>query len=72
MEWFQLGVHLKIPHYELSIIKTDYQDVRRCKIEMFQWWLKNTPDAKWSIIVKALVMSRMKVLAHRIALDHGM
>ena len=71
VEWFQLGIHLKIPHYELSIIKADYQYVRRCKIEMFRRWLMNSLDAKWSLIVKALVMSKMKALGHRVALDHG-
>ena len=71
VEWFEFGIHLGIPHYELSIIKADHQDVRRCKTEMFQWWLKNSPEAKWSTIVEALIKARMKVLAHRIALEHG-
>lgn len=72
VEWFQFGVHLGIPHYELSIIKADHQNVRRCRIEMLQWWLNNSPEAKWSTIVKALVKTKRKVLAHKIALDYGM
>ena len=72
MEWFQFGIHLGIPHHELSIIKADYQDVRSCKSEMLQWWLKNSPGAKWSTIVQALVKAGMKGLAHTIALKHGM
>ena len=71
VEWFQFGIHLGIPHYELSIIKADYQDVRRCKTEMFLWWLKNCIEAKWSTIVQALVKAGMRSLAHMIAQDHG-
>ena len=71
MEWFQFGIHLEIPHYRLSIIKADHQDVEKCKVAMFQWWLNNTLDAKWSTIVQALVKAGKKVLAHKIALDHG-
>ena len=71
MEWFQFGILLGIPHYELSIIMADYQDVRRCKTEMLQWWLNNSPEAKWSTIVQALVKARMKSLACKIAVDHG-
>lgn len=71
VEWFQFGIHLGIPHYELSIIKADYQDVRRCKIEMLQWWLTNSPEAKWSTIVQALIKAGMRALAHIIAQDHG-
>ena len=71
MEWFQFGIHLGIPHYELSIIKADYQDVRRCKTEMLLWWLKNSIEAKWSTIVRALVKAGMRAVAHMIAQDHG-
>ena len=73
VKWFQLGIHLGIPHYELSIIKADHEleGVRRCKTEMFNIWLKNAPEAKWSTIVKALVKAGMEDLAHKIALHHG-
>ena len=73
MEWFQFGIHLGIPHYELSIIKADHElkGVRRCKTEMFNWWLKSTPGAKWSTIVKALIKAGVENLARKIAMDHG-
>ena len=71
VEWFQFSIHLEIPHYRLSIIKADHQDVEKCKVAMFQWWLENTLDTKWSTIVQALVKAGKKVLAHKIALDHG-
>ena len=73
VQWFQFGIHLGIPYYELSIIKAEHElkGVRRCKTEMFHLWLKSTPGAKWSTIVKALVKAGMGDLAHKIALDHG-
>ena len=74
MEWFQFGIHLGIPHYELSIIKAEHElkGVRKCKTEMFYFWLKSTLGAKWSTIVMALVKAGMEDLAHKVALDHGM
>ena len=73
MQWFQFGIHLGIPHYELSIIKADHElkGVVMCKTEMFNKWLTSTPGAKWSTIVKALVKAGMEDLARKVALDHG-
>ena len=71
MEWFQFGIHLGIPHHRLSIIKADHKDVEKCKIAMVQWWLESSLEAKWSTIVQALVKAGQRVLAHKIALDHG-
>ena len=71
MEWFRFGIHLEIPHYKLSIIKADHQGVENCKIEMLQWWLENFLEPKWSTIVSALVKAGKKVLAQKIALEHG-
>ena len=72
MEWFQFGIHLGIPHYKLSIIKADIQGVENSKIAMFQWWLDNVLEKKWSTIVQALVKAGKKALAHKIALNYGM
>ena len=72
MEWFQFGIHLGIPHYKLSIIKADNQGVENCKVAMFQWWLDNFLEAKWSTIVQALVKAGKRALAHKIALNYGM
>ena len=72
MVWFQFGIHLGIPHYKLSIIKADNQGVEECKRVMLQWWLDNCLEAKWSLIVQALVKAGKRVLAHEIALEHGM
>lgn len=72
MDWFQLGIHLGIPHYRLSIIKADNQNVEKCKVAMLQWWLENSVKAKWSTIVWALFKAGKRGLANKIALDHGM
>ena len=72
MEWFRFGIHLGIPHYRLSIIKADNQGVENCKVAMFQWWLDNSLESKWSTIVQALFRAGKRALAHKIALNHGM
>lgn len=69
--WFQIGINLEIPYHQLFLIKALYRDVKVCQVAMLQCRLRNISETKWSTIVKALVKAGCKVLAHKIALDHG-
>ena len=55
VNWYHLGVCLKIPDYQLKIIaRNNPQDVETCRLEMLSLWM-NTVQGKWATLVHALV-----------------
>jgi len=72
VDWYHLGLHLKVPDYQLQIIAKDHpQDTNMCKTKMLSWWKENVTGQKWSTIVQALVQTGSRVLANKIALKYG-
>ena len=54
-DWFQLGVQLGIKAAKLREIEKDHPgDVQRCKTEVLDWWLQNTPSVSWEKLADAL------------------
>ena len=72
VDWYHLGLCLKIPDYRLHTIARDHpQDTEMCKTKMLSWWRENISGQKWSTIVQALVQTESRVLANKIALKYG-
>ena len=72
ISWFQLGIYLDISPSELMKIRADHREkTDDCKTEMLVTWLKQTTDASWSTVVRALVGIRMGALAQKVAVKYG-
>ena len=72
ISWFQLGIYLEMSPSELMKIRADHREkTDDCKTEMLVKWLRQTTDASWSTVVRALVGIRMGVLAQKVAVKYG-
>lgn len=72
VDWYHLGLHLKVPDHRLQIIEKDYpHDTEKCKTRMLSWWKENSAKQKWSTVVQALVNTGSRSLANKIALKFG-
>ena len=72
ISWFQLGIYLDISPSELMKIRADHREkTDDCKTEMLVTWLKQTTDASWSTVVRALVGIKMGALAQKVAVKYG-
>ena len=72
LSWFQLGIYLDISPSELMKIRADHREkTDDCKTEMLVTRLKQTTNASWSTVVRALVGIRMGALAQKVALKYG-
>ena len=72
ISWFQLGIYLDISPSELMKIRADYREkTDDCKTEMLVTWLRQTTNASWSMVVRALVGIRMGALAQKVAVKYG-
>ena len=52
-------------------IRADHRETEPCKTEMLVTWLRQTREASWSTVVRALVGMRMGTLAQKVALKYG-
>ena len=52
--WFHLGVYLHIPYHKLTEIESKNKGLVRCKIDLFNTWLSQNPNASWIILIDAL------------------
>ena len=72
ISWFQLGIYLDISPSKLMKIRADHREkTDDCKTEMLLTWLKQTTDASWSTVVRALVGIKMGALAQKVAVKYG-
>ena len=71
-EWYTLGVYLKLSKGELDDIEKRLcsQGSKRCKIELFNLWMKTNHDASWEQLALALERCGEIVLADRIRTHH--
>ena len=71
VRWFQLGIYLDISPPELMKIRADHRETEPCKTEMLVTWLRQTREASWSTVIRALVGMRMGTLAQKVSLKYG-
>ena len=65
--WYQLGIKLGLKPYQLKQIEEKTTtDIEHRKIEMYDLWLRTTPEASWSHIVTALREMEEMTTADRI------
>ena len=69
--WYQLGVKLGLKLYQLKHIEEKTTDIERRKIEMYDLWLRTTPEASWNHIVTALREMEEITTAERIQQNYG-
>lgn len=62
-DWFMLGVYLKLEVSELRKVQAQFNSVERCKLEMFDIWLRTCPNASWELVASALNCLREDSLA---------
>ena len=54
-DWYPLGVQLGLRPAELrEIEQNNFRDVKRCKCEVVDWWLRNAPVISWEILAEAV------------------
>ena len=64
-EWHQLGVELGLPHAKLKEIENDYPQNQRRKVEVLDWWCRNT-EVSWIKLAKAVEEMGYTVLAEKL------
>lgn len=71
-DWYLLGVYLDLPHEQLSDIERrfSHHGHKRCKIELFDLWVRTTSDASWEQIALALDKCGEQVLAEEVRKNH--
>lgn len=71
-DWYLLGVYLELPHEQLSDIERrfSHHGHKRCKIELFDLWVRTTSDASWEQIALALDKCGEQVLAEEVRKNH--
>jgi len=66
--WYQLGLHLGLPYYQLESIEVhDRYRLHRGVAKMFQRWLITSPEPTWYALTEALRKVHMNAEADRIA-----
>ena len=72
VNWHSLGLFLKIPEYQLQIIRQNSpQNTEMCRTKMLSWWWDNSEERKWATLVQALGKIGYQVLASKMALKYG-
>ena len=71
-DWYLLGIYLDLPHEQLSDIERRFSShgPKRCKVEMYDLWIRTTPDASWEQIALALDKCGEQVLAEEVRKRH--
>ena len=54
VDWFGLGVHLRLDVAKLKGIEARNGDTEECKREMLQVWIDTVGESDWLSVVKAL------------------
>ena len=69
--WYQLGIKLGLQPSQLRQIEQEFPtDIDRCKTEVVDLWLRNTPGASWEHVITALGEMRDLATAERIELKY--
>ena len=71
VNWFSVGLSLRISYYKLEAIKKDNRDQSMdCLREMLATWLKDG-NASTALLVQVLRSAGYVVLAKKMAVKHG-
>ena len=71
VNWFSIGLSLRISYYTLEAIKRDNRDQSMdCLREMLATWLKDG-NASTALLVQVLRSAGYGVLAKKMAVKHG-
>ena len=67
-DWYLLGAFMNLPSKDLSLIEKQFSSSgpSRCKAELFNVWMKRTPNASWELIAAALEKSGETALAEKV------
>ena len=67
-DWFVFGVALGMPISKLRSIEASHlkEGVKRCIVEMLQYWLDTTPAACWQQVIATLEQVDLIALASQI------
>lgn len=66
VDWFGLGVHLRLDVSKLKGIEARNGDTEECKCEMLQVWIDTVGESDWVSIAKALRKIEEKDLAEKL------
>ena len=67
-DWYMLGLYMGVPREDLSHIEKQFSGhgSARCRAELFNVWMKRTPNASWELIAAALEKLGETVLAEKV------
>ena len=67
-DWFIFGVALGLQISKLKSIEASHlkEGVKRCIVEMLQYWLDTTPAASWQQVIATLKQVDLTALASQI------
>ncbi len=72
-KWYELGIQLDRSTSDLNIIRSNNaNDVIRAKIELFEEWTKNDPEASWKKLSDGLKKIGHGKLSTDIYTEYGM
>ena len=71
IDWFYLGMCLKVPIPTLLTIKQDLRNTDECRIRMLKAWMNQEEEPAWSKVVAALHEMKKKALAEQIGSKFG-
>ena len=71
IDWFYLGMCLKVPIPTLLTIKQDLRNTDECRIKMLTAWMNQEEEPAWSKIVAALHEMKKTALAEQISSKFG-
>ena len=73
LDWYLLGLQLGVSAHKLSVIQINYpRDNDRCKVEMFEAWLRVDTSATYQKLAKALVAVGKRNIAEAMCTARGM
>ncbi len=71
--WYELGIQLDFSTSALNIIRSNNaNDVIKAKIELFEEWIKNDPEASWKKLSDGLKKIGHGILSTDIYREYGM
>ena len=72
VEWYDLGLQLGVENTELKVIQQNNPgDLRPCRREMFEAWLRITPNPSYQWLVEALLAVGETNEADRLCKKYG-
>ena len=66
MKWELLAIQLGIPYHVVQQICAECQDVDKCKLRLYAYWIDNDKNASWEKLASALHIIKHEVLSDRI------